>query len=144
MALEIVSSWVDQRSIVWRLSCDLPVPPGKTLSLTVALPNEQCIKIRSCQTVPTTARLRHRTESRVIARQKWKRRGIGGRVIVHEDEPVPPWEWSRDCVCPVERDVHGLQEILGFKQPAGFLDRLRKRCVKVNGRLSTVFFGSEF
>ena len=34
--------------------------------------------------------------------------------------PVPPWEWSRDCVYPVERDVHGLQKILGFEQPARF------------------------
>lgn len=74
MALEKVSNWVDQQSIVWRLSGDLPMRPGETLSLTVTLPNEQCIKIRSCQTVLTTARLRHRTESRVIAEQKWKRR----------------------------------------------------------------------
>ena len=35
-----------------------------------------------------------------------------------DPQPVPPWEWSRDCVCPVERDVHGLQKILGFEQPA--------------------------
>jgi hypothetical protein len=32
--------------------------------------------------------------------------------------PVPPWEWSRDCVCLVERAVHGIQKILGFEQPA--------------------------
>ena len=35
-----------------------------------------------------------------------------------DPQSVPPWEWSRDCVCPVERDVHGLQKILGFEQPA--------------------------
>ena len=29
----------------WRLSGDLPMQPGETLSLTVTLPNEQCIKI---------------------------------------------------------------------------------------------------
>ena len=30
----------------WRLSGDLPMRPGDTLSLSVTLPNEQCIKIR--------------------------------------------------------------------------------------------------
>ena len=30
----------------WRLSGDLPMRPGETLSLTVTLPNEQRIKIR--------------------------------------------------------------------------------------------------
>lgn len=29
----------------WRLSGDLPMRPGETLSLTVTLPNEQCIEI---------------------------------------------------------------------------------------------------
>lgn len=29
----------------WRLSGDLPMRPGETLSLMVTLPNEQCIKI---------------------------------------------------------------------------------------------------
>jgi hypothetical protein len=29
----------------WRLSGDLPIPPGKTLSLTVTLPNERCIEV---------------------------------------------------------------------------------------------------
>jgi len=29
----------------WRLSDDLPMRPGETLSLTVALPNEQCVLI---------------------------------------------------------------------------------------------------
>ncbi len=29
----------------WRLSGDLPMRPGETLSLVVTLPNEQCIKI---------------------------------------------------------------------------------------------------
>ena len=29
----------------WRLSGDLPMRPGETLSLMVMLPNEQCIKI---------------------------------------------------------------------------------------------------
>ncbi len=26
------------------------------------------------------------------------------------------WEWSRDFACPVEKDLHGLQKILGFDQ----------------------------
>jgi hypothetical protein len=30
----------------WRLSGDLPMRPGETLSLTVTLPNEQCIEVR--------------------------------------------------------------------------------------------------
>jgi hypothetical protein len=29
----------------WRLSGDLPMRPGETLSLMVTLPNEQCIEI---------------------------------------------------------------------------------------------------
>ena len=29
----------------WRLSGDLPMRPGQTLSLTVTLPNEQCIEV---------------------------------------------------------------------------------------------------
>jgi hypothetical protein len=29
----------------WRLSGDLPMRPGETLSLTVTLPNEQCIDV---------------------------------------------------------------------------------------------------
>jgi len=29
----------------WRLSGDLPIPPGETLSLTVTLPNEQHIAV---------------------------------------------------------------------------------------------------
>jgi hypothetical protein len=29
----------------WRLSGDLPMRPGETLSFTVTLPNEQCIEI---------------------------------------------------------------------------------------------------
>jgi hypothetical protein len=29
----------------WRLSGDLPMRPGETLSIMVTLPNEQCIKI---------------------------------------------------------------------------------------------------
>jgi len=29
----------------WRLSGDLPMRPGETLSLTVTLPNEQCIEV---------------------------------------------------------------------------------------------------
>ena len=29
----------------WRLSGDLPMRPGETLSLTITLPNEQCIEI---------------------------------------------------------------------------------------------------
>ena len=33
--------------MIWRLSGDLPMRPGETLSLMVTLPNEQCIKIRS-------------------------------------------------------------------------------------------------
>ncbi len=28
------------------------------------------------------------------------------------------WEWSRDFACPVEKDFHGLQKILGFDQAA--------------------------
>jgi len=48
VALEKVSNWIDQQSIVWRLSGDLAMRPGETLWLTVTLPNEQCIKIRSC------------------------------------------------------------------------------------------------
>lgn len=28
------------------------------------------------------------------------------------------WEWSRDFSCPVEKDFHGLQKILGFDQTA--------------------------
>ncbi len=28
------------------------------------------------------------------------------------------WEWSRDFACPVEKDFHGLQKILGFDQTA--------------------------
>jgi thiosulfate/3-mercaptopyruvate sulfurtransferase len=28
------------------------------------------------------------------------------------------WEWSRDFACPVEKDVHALQKILGFDQAA--------------------------
>jgi hypothetical protein len=47
-----------------------------------------------------------------------KQRGVDGRKILGEDEPVPLWVWSRDCVCPVERDVHGLHKILGFEQHA--------------------------
>jgi hypothetical protein len=30
----------------WRLSGDPPMRPGETLSLTVTLPNEQCIEVR--------------------------------------------------------------------------------------------------
>lgn len=30
----------------WRLSADVPMRPGEILSLTVTLPNEQCIEIR--------------------------------------------------------------------------------------------------
>jgi hypothetical protein len=30
----------------WRLSCDVPMRLGESLSLTVTLPNEQCIEIR--------------------------------------------------------------------------------------------------
>lgn len=29
------------------------------------------------------------------------------------------WEWSRDFACPVEKDMHMLQKILGFDQAAG-------------------------
>ncbi|MFN3681606.1 MAG: sulfurtransferase, partial [Nitrospira sp.] len=29
------------------------------------------------------------------------------------------WEWSRDFACPVERDFHRLQQILGYTQAAG-------------------------
>jgi len=29
----------------WRLSGDLPMRPGETLSLTVTLPNEQCVEV---------------------------------------------------------------------------------------------------
>lgn len=29
------------------------------------------------------------------------------------------WEWSRDFACPVEKDTHTLQKILGFDQTAG-------------------------
>jgi hypothetical protein len=29
----------------WRLSGDLPMRPGETLSLTITLPNEQCIEV---------------------------------------------------------------------------------------------------
>ncbi len=28
------------------------------------------------------------------------------------------WEWSRDFVCPVEKDFHGLQKVLGVEAPA--------------------------
>lgn len=28
------------------------------------------------------------------------------------------WEWSRDFACPVEKDLHGLQKILGFDHAA--------------------------
>ena len=28
------------------------------------------------------------------------------------------WEWSRDFACPVEKDFHGLQKVLGFDQAA--------------------------
>jgi thiosulfate/3-mercaptopyruvate sulfurtransferase len=28
------------------------------------------------------------------------------------------WEWSRDFACPVEKDMHGLQKILGFNESA--------------------------
>src|SRR6267143_2583898 len=36
---------------------------------------------------------------------------IAKRGLWVDLQPVLPWEWSRDCVCPVERDVHGLQKI---------------------------------
>ena len=28
------------------------------------------------------------------------------------------WEWSRDFACPVEKDMQGLQKILGFNESA--------------------------
>lgn len=33
------------------------------------------------------------------------------------------WEWSRDFACPVEKDLHMLQKILGFDQAAGTTGR---------------------
>ncbi|MBH0187108.1 MAG: sulfurtransferase [Nitrospira sp.] len=33
------------------------------------------------------------------------------------------WEWSRDFACPVEKDTHMLQQILGFDQAAGHSGR---------------------
>lgn len=47
------------------------------------------------------------------------REGLKG--LCADPKPVPPWKWSRDCVCPVERAVHALRKILDFEQAAEML-----------------------
>jgi len=42
----------------------------------------------------------------------------GRKGLWADPQPVPPWEWSQDFACPVEKDFQGLQKILGFEQPA--------------------------
>lgn len=41
---------------------------------------------------------------------------VGYRTI--RNYPGSWWEWSRDFTCPVEKDIHLLQKILGFDQAA--------------------------
>ncbi len=41
---------------------------------------------------------------------------VGYRTV--RNYPGSWWEWSRDFACPVEKDFHGLQKILGFDQAA--------------------------
>ena len=44
------------------------------------------------------------------------REGLEG--LCADPNPMPLRKWSQDCVCPIERDVHGLRKILDFEQPA--------------------------
>ena len=134
VALEKISNQVDQQSIVWRLSGNLPMRPGQTLSLTGTLPNKQCITIRSCQTAP---------QNRVSCNSRAEVEVAGGSSSMRMS---PCRRGSGVGIA----SVRSKEMFMGFRKSSvssslpGLLDRLRKRCVTVNLRFPTVFFGSEF
>ena len=66
--------------------------------------------------------------------------------------PIPPWVYRKarrgqaldlSDMVPLDAETEGAVSSRGPPLP-DLLDRLWKRCVKVNLRFPTVFFGSEF